>query len=413
MNRRRLAALAVAWLAGCAAGPRAAAPPDGRSPGAPAADRRVLATLAPGQEAIWRSVARELAATHGVRLVASWFMASLGEQCLVLEAPEFRSADELASRVAHHPGVSGASPVGSFEVLAAPAPDPYLHLQHAAAQLRLVAAQRLASGRGVTVAVVDTGLDLEHPELAGGVARASDFVGRAGGFTSDAHGTAVAGVLAARAGNGIGIVGVAPQASLWALKACWPETPEVRAARCDGYTLAQALDAAVVGGVDVVNLSLAGGRDLLVERLLREALRRGIVVVAAAEGDPPGFPASLSGVVAVHGWRGAAPLHADAPALPAGALAASGVDILTTVPRGGFDFLSGSSLAAAQASGVAALVLELRPELTPAEVADLLRETAAAAPDEPAARAVRLLDACAAVARAAGRADCADGAPPG
>jgi hypothetical protein len=398
------AAVCAALVAGCASGVAGA-------PGAPpaasaASERRLLATLAPGSEPIWRNVARELASLHGVELLASWHMASLGEQCLVLEAPAHRDPAELARRIAHHPRVTGASVVGHFRALA-DAADPYLHLQSAVTRLRLIPAQRWASGRGVTVAVVDTGLDLEHPELAQRVTRANDFVGRGGGFTTDAHGTAVAGVLAARAGNGVGIVGVAPQASLWALKACWPETPSSTSAVCDGYTLAQALDAALAGGVDIVNLSLTGDPDALLARLVGQALRQGTLVVAAAEGSPPGFPASIPGVLAVHSWRGPGPIRADAPALPPGALTAPGVDVLTTVPHGGFDFLSGSSLAAAQASGVAALVLELRPKLPPAELVALLRESAAL--DETAtADGVRILDACGAVGRARGRTGCDD-----
>lgn len=391
-------ALAAAlWLVGCAVAPA----PEGPAPPAVGGERRLLATLRPGAEALWRNVARELGNLHGVALQASWFMASLGEQCLVLEAPLGKSPAEVASRIAHHPRLSGAAAVGRFRVLASGAGDPYSHLQRFAERIRLAPAHRLATGRGVTVAVVDTGLELEHPELAGRVVRASDFVGHGGGFTSDVHGTAVAGVLAARADNGVGIAGVAPEAELWALKACWQEPPTARTAVCDGYTLAQALDAAIVAGARVINLSLAGEPDALVERLVRQALARGAVVVAAAEGDPPEFPASIDGVLAVHAWSEEGPIRTDAPPLPGSALVAPGSDILTTVPRGGFDFLSGSSFAAAQASGVAALVLEVRPEMKPAEIGALLRDTAAAAPG-----GARLLDACAAVVRARGAGSC-------
>jgi hypothetical protein len=393
---RAFGVLAVAWLAaGCAGAPEARHPPAGG-----AADRRLLATLRAGSEALWRDVARELSNLHRVELAASWFMASLGEQCLVLEAPPGTSAEEIARRLAHHPRLSGATPVGRFRVVAGAGGDPYLHLQHFAARIRLSAAHRFATGRGVTVAVVDTGLELEHPELAGRVARASDFVER-GSFTSDVHGTAVAGVLAASADNGIGIVGVAPEAVLWALKACWQEPPAARTAVCDSYTLAQALDAAIVAGARVLNLSLAGEPDALIERLVRVALGRGIVVVAAAEGDPPAFPASIDRVLAVHAWNEAGPIRADAPPVPGTALVAPGSEILTTVPRGSFDFLSGSSFAAAQASGVAALVLEARPELGAAEVGELLRSSAAPVPG-----GVRMLDACAAVTQARGGGDC-------
>jgi hypothetical protein len=402
VKRFGAAVLLAALLAGCASSgvPR---PPPAES------DGRVLVTLRAGSEARWRTIARELTALTGARLEASWLMASLGEQCLVFAAPGGRSADEVAGRLRPHPEVSGASPVQRFRVLGEPAAglgDPYRHLQTMYGELRLAPAHRVATGRGVAVAVVDTGLDLEHPELARRIAGARDFVrGRGGSFTTDLHGTAVAGLIAAEAGNGIGIAGVAPEAELWALKACWQEAPQMRSAVCDSYTLAQALDFALTSGVRIVNLSLTGAPDLLLERLLEAARLRGTLVVAAAEGDPPSFPASAAGVLAVHGWAGESPVTAGAPRVPDDALVAPGVDLLTTVPRGGYDFFSGSSFAAAQASGVAALLLERHPGLAPEEIARLLRASAVPVVSGENLAALKL-DACAALALAGGRGSC-------
>jgi subtilisin family serine protease len=397
-------ALAAALVAGCAVVERGATAGAAHSRPDDARERQVLATLQPGNERIWSHVAEELRILHGVSLRASWFLRSLGEQCLVLEVPAGRAAAEVAVRLATHPRVATASPTRRFRLLAGE-DDPYAPLQSAEAPLRLAEAHRLATGRGVSVAVVDTGLELTHPDLVGRVRRAHDFAGRERGqFTSELHGTAVAGVIAARAGNGIGGLGVAPQADLWALRACWQEPAGARGAVCDSYTLAQALDLAVVEGARVVNLSLAGEPDALLERLVRTAIAKGAVVVTAAEGDPPDFPASVAGVVAVHAWPGERPRPPGAPPIPDGALVAPGVDILTTVPPGGFDFVSGSSFSAAQVSGVVALLLERAPGLAPAEVARLLAESATPASTAPAAP--RLVDACAALARALGRDTC-------
>ena len=368
----------------------------------PASSDRLLVTLTPGSEPLWRGVAHELEQLYGGQLVAAWFLQSIGEECLIFEAPPAQpgeDVDRLAGHLASHPRVSGVSRVQRYRLLGEPVADPYQPLQIVARTLRLDQAHRLATGRGVRVALIDTGIDLQHPDLSGRIARAADFVTQpAGKFAADVHGTEVAGVLAATGGNGIGLVGVAPEAEVWALRACWPEKPGAREAVCDSYSLVQALDFAIGAGVQVINLSLAGPRDALLERLLEEALRRGIVVVAAAEGDPPSFPAALPGVVAVYGWAESRPIPADAPAIPAGALAAPGIDVLTTVPGGGYDFVSGSSFSAAQASGVAALLLERDPKLRPAEVAALLLGSAVERRDTPGG-GIRLLDAFAAVTR--------------
>jgi hypothetical protein len=393
-----VAALALALLAGCGSLELAATPAE-----RPAAGQEILATLEPGNERIWSHVAGELEVLFGVRLRAAWMMRSLGEQCLLLDLPAGRDVAGTVAGLERHPRVATVTATRRFEVLGT-GDDPYAHLQVAAAPLQLALAHRVASGRGVSIAIVDTGLEIDHPDLAGRVRRASDFVGRErGAFTSEMHGTAVAGVVAARAGNGVGGVGVAPEAELWALRACWQEPATSRSAVCDSYTLAQALDLAIAEGARVVNLSLAGERDALVERLIRVALERKVVVIAAAEGAPPSFPASIPGVIAVHAWSGERPAPRGAR-IPDGALVAPGVDILTTVPRGGFDFVSGSSFSAAQASGVVALLLEQRPELGPAEIEELLRLSARPV---AAANGPRLLDACAALSRTLGRELCA------
>ena len=109
------------------------------------------------------------------------------------------------------------------------------------------------------VAVVDTGVDTNHPDLADRVVKTINFVeGGEKTFTSDQHGTAVAGVIGARADNGMGIYGIAPDADLLAVKACWHRRPGTSEASCSSWTLAKAIDFAIVERVRVLNLSLSG-----------------------------------------------------------------------------------------------------------------------------------------------------------
>jgi subtilisin family serine protease len=409
MTRLRLPALALALLA-CACAGTGAPAPEGVAPGAQAGVPQVMVMLAPAPPGLLASATAELERTYGLRTLYSWLMGSLGEQCVVFEVPGKRAVQDVARRLSSDPRVKSVQGIETFEVLAegpkSPWNDPYANLQHGADELHLQQAHRWATGKGVRIAVIDTGVDLDHPDLRGRVVKAQNFVDRGERtFTTDVHGTAMAGVIAAAANNEVGIVGVAPQAELYALKACWQQPPGAREAVCNSYTLAKAVDFAIVQGAQVLNFSLAGPPDPLLERLIRLALERGIVVVAAAPSGNAAraFPASLQGVI---GIAGSAPAEAgNGPPHEARSpfLEAPGVDILTTVPHGSYDFLSGSSLAAAQVSGVAALLLERNPKLTPAQLADLFRRTARRTPADTGPGQI---DACAALASAAGTGPC-------
>ncbi len=380
----------------------AAPPPLDQSTG-----RQVMITYPPGPPAVWARTSAELAEVYRLRIVWAWTMASLGEQCVVFEVPAGRPVDDLVRRLAADRRVSSAQAIATFETLAPHGgpggpegrSDPYAHLQHSSQALRLDQAHRLATGKGVRIAMVDTGVDFDHPDLRERVVGAKSFVDRGEqSFTTDFHGTAVAGVIAATANNNVGIAGVAPGARLYALKACWQQPPAAREAVCNSYTLAKAVDFAIVQGAQVLNFSLGGPPDPLLGRLIGHALSKGIVVVAADGGPSRDFPASFQGVIGIRGSdvKGGSPAPVAAGGGPK--LAAPAVDILTTVPKGSYDFFSGSSLAAAQVSGVAALLLERDPKATPARLAEVIRKTAR--PLNPTH--VIQVDACAAVASLAG-----------
>ena len=388
-------------LAGCAVVPAPGPETGVPDPALPPANRQVMVTYPPAPPSLLARNTAELAQMYGLRMVYAWTMESLGEQCVVFEVLRKQPAEEVVRRLSSDPRVGLAQTVETFHT---EAEDPYARLQHSSQTLRLNQAHQWATGRGVRVAVVDTGVDFDHPDLRGRVTKARNFVDRSeGSFTSDIHGTAVAGLIAATAGNDVGIVGVAPGAEIYALKACWQQPPGARQAVCNSYTLAKAVDYAITHGAQVLNFSLAGPPDPLLGKLIGNALSRGIVVVAADGGaSSRDFPASLQGVIGIvgsDGFKGGPVSPASAAVRPTrSALAAPSVDILTTTPHGSYDFFSGSSLAAAQVSGIAALLLEKNPKLRPAELAAVIRKTA-----HPLSSAtVGEVDACAAVASVAG-----------
>jgi len=188
-------------------------------------------------------------------------------------------------------------------------------------------------------------------------------------FDRDHHGTEVAGIIGAIADNHIGIVGMAPKARLSVYKACWYPSDSGASARCNSFTLAKALAAVMDTHARIVNLSLGGPADPLLSRLLQRMLERHVVIAALPpDGSLHGFPADVPGVIVVSSSGSAVD--------PPGVLNAPGNDILTTQPDGGYDFSSGSSMAAAQVSGIAALLVSLDPGLDGVAIRDLLARTA-------------------------------------
>ncbi len=291
-------------------------------------------------------LAQELARSHGLALRSDWPMPLLGVDCFVLRLPagDARSPAELADRVAQDPRVAWAQPIQLYQAQSA-VQEPLYPAQPVAQRWQLAELHRLSTGRGVKVAVIDSGVEARHPDLDGQLASIANFVD-AQPTPAERHGTAVAGIIAARADNQQGIAGVAPGVRLLGLRACWQAADQ--RTLCDSLSLAKALHAAVLDGAHIINLSLGGPPDRLLSALLDQALARGIAVVAAQPLRPDAFPAAHPGVLVVGG----------APPAPSGGVVAPGRDIPTTVPGGGWSLVSGSSFAAAHASGLLALLRE-------------------------------------------------------
>ncbi len=339
-------------------------------------------------------IAEQLASEHGLKLVAEWPMPSLGVDCFVMEVPPNDSPSNLAERLSADPRIESVQPVNLFHTLGYN--DPLYPLQPSAKLWHLTELHKVATGKNVMVAEIDTGVDLDHPDLRGQVALAQNFVDDSP-YVAETHGTAVAGIIVAHADNGLGIAGVAPQARLMVLRACWQEPGKSGAAFCSSFTLAKALQFALDQNAKVFNLSLTGLPDHLLERLLDAALARGATIVSAVDPrvDGGGFPASHAGVLAVTGD--------DDRNIANGVLVAPGRDIPTTIPGGRWDFVAGSSFAAAHVTGLVALLRELDPRIQPRQAHDALLPvgTSAVSSDRPA-----MVDACVAVARVAGTCAC-------
>lgn len=415
-----LALVALLWLAGCAT-PQlpatAGAPTLAQNP-----DRLLVVTLrnplAPGLRAAgstWRGwdwegqyrltasverATREIAEAHALNAVDAWPIRVLDVHCVVFALDPLQSREAVLRQLRADPRVESAQPLNQFQSLAAGYDDSQRDLQGSLETMQLEAAHRWSQGRGVRVAVIDTGVDVQHPELKGRIGAEHDFVLQPGAVPHrERHGTAVAGIIGARANNGEGIVGVAPAAELLVLKACWPLSAGTAEATCNSFTLARALAAAIDLDADILNLSLAGPADPLLSRMVAVAIARGSLVIAAVpqawtRGGRSIFPASVPGVIAVRA--------SETTGASDGVVPAPGQHVLAPAPGGSYDFQSGSSMAAAHVSGVAALLREQRPRLSPVELEPLLLEAANGAAHRPG------LNACRALARLLHREGCAD-----
>ena len=324
-----------------------------------------------GQRAV--SDLTSLKQSYGLREVSGWPIKALNVYCVVLEMPPGVSRDDLLKKLTKDSRVKLAQPLNDYAVYSDATPpdsthynDPYVNLQRGFVETNAAIAQTVSQGDGVHIAVIDTGVDTSHPDLKGRIDDMQNLVDdSAASFNHDSHGTEVAGIIAADADNHQGIVGIAPKATLSVYKACWYDTADA-GARCNTFTLAKALAAIIDTDARIVNLSLGGPADPLLDKLLDQLLDQGRIIVTALppSGNLDGFPDSAPGVIVVR--------VSGTSQAPAGIVSAPGTDILTTQPGGGYDFTSGSSMAAAHVSGIVALMLSLKPRLDAQQVHDVL-----------------------------------------
>ncbi|HLD00409.1 MAG TPA: S8 family peptidase [Candidatus Nanoarchaeia archaeon] len=235
------------------------------------------------------------------------------------------------------------------------------------------------TGNGVTVCVVDTGVDKDHPDLQANILGGQNFVAKGAVVDptkwddDNGHGTHVAGTIAA-ADNSIGVVGVASQASLLAAK--------VLNRQGSGYLsdVIAGIEYCVQNGAKVISMSLGTNSDVqAMHDAVDAADAAGVLLVAAAGNDyggPVSYPAAYASVVAVSATDSSDNLASFSSVGPEVELAAPGVNILSTWKDGGYATISGTSMATPHVSGVAALAWEANPLLSNVEIRSLLQSTA-------------------------------------
>jgi hypothetical protein len=252
----------------------------------------------------------------------------------------------------------------------APAGDP---AQYGLGKLRLPQAHGIAKGDNVLVAVIDSGIDAAHPELSGAIAQSYDATGDKAPIKPHTHGTAMASLIA---GHGK-LLGAAPRARILAIRAF---DPAGKSAEGTTFSILKGLNFAAANGARVINMSFAGPSDPAIQRSLEAARKKGIVLVAAAGNEgaksPPMYPAADPNVIAVSATDSDDLILEQSNRGNYIAVAAPGSQIMVAIPDGGYEMSSGTSHAAAEVSGIIALMLERKPGMTPDQARATLLATA-------------------------------------
>ena len=406
-------AAALLGAAGCAAPPVAVAPlAPAAPPQAPAPASATFRVLAAEQDAAaarrlivrWKP-GKEARKTDRGRLLRPMKLA----RAQVLEAADATQRDALLAALRADPDVELAEPDYTYHA-SATADDPMLAKQWGLPAINQFEAWDLSRGDAVTVAVVDTGVDLTHPDLQGQLVKGPDLVqGDDEPADDQGHGTHCAGTVAALTNNSLGMASVAPGAKVLAIK--------VLSATGQGSasTIADGVLAAVQGGAKVISLSLGGPSDSsLLRAAVAQAVQAGVVVVAAAGNDGTTqrmYPAAYPDVIAVgattsSNTRASFSNHGDWVTV-----AAPGASILSTRLGGGYGAMSGTSMAAPYVAGLAALIRASRPEWGVAQVREAIATTGAPVTGFEANPALRRIDAAAALRAAGGSAPTPTPAP--
>jgi subtilisin family serine protease len=243
--------------------------------------------------------------------------------------------------------------------------------QYVVPKLHLLEAHRITNGDDVLVAVIDSKIDGSHPDLAGVIADEYDALGTPG--PAHMHGTGMAGAIAAHSK----LVGVAPKVKLLAVRAF---SGTADGAQGTTFNILKGLDWAASKNARIVNMSFAGPPDPMFRDMLAKAHARGIVLIAAVGNagprSPPLYPAADPDVIGVTATDAEDRLLPQANRGPQVTVAAPGVQVLEPAPDAAYQVTTGTSVAAAHASGVAALLLARDPKLTPDQVRSRLIKSA-------------------------------------
>jgi subtilisin family serine protease len=244
--------------------------------------------------------------------------------------------------------------------------------QYTIEKLQLAEVHKVATGRNVLVAVIDSKVDAKHPDLADAIVEHYDAVGRQ--EQAHSHGTGMAGAIASHRK----LLGIAPGARILAVHAF--STSSRQSPEATTRQIIAGIEWAINKGARVINMSFAGPYDPMIQLAMRNAAAKGVILIAASGNmgakSPPLYPAADPHVIAVTATDDSDSLFTQAVRGPHVAVAAPGVDVVVPAPDDTYQLTTGTSVAAAHVSGVAALLLERHPSVDARTVLEVLTTTA-------------------------------------
>lgn len=318
------------------------------------------------------AVADGIARRERLQRLASQSLDLIGTTLYRYEIKDKRSVPAVITSLERYPQVAAVQPNYVYTLQQAGQNGHFVEEQYAVPKMHLAEAHMISNGEKTLVAVIDSGIDWTHPEISGAVARGFNAIG--GDWEKAQHGTEIAGIIASHAD----LTGVAPQARLLAVRA-FKAGGKVAVAG-ETFDILAGIEWAVKNKAQVINMSFAGPPDPDLSREVAEGSRRRVIFIAAVGNEgkatKPSYPAAYEDVIPVTATDRADAIFKDASRCATTCIAAPGVDIFAAAPAGAYKYDSGTSMAAAEVSGVVALLLDAKPGLDPKAVRDLLVQTA-------------------------------------
>ena len=325
---------------------------------------------------------RAAVAPLGLEVVASENIAITGSTAVRLRFTDGRTVQDVIRALAGIQFVAVAQPQYVYRLHqqggdttpasrgddSSPKGDP---AQYILEKLKISDVHRMVRGTNVTIAVIDSQIDAAHPDLEGVIAQRFSAVGAP--EKPHSHGTGMAGAIASHQR----LLGTAPGARLLAVHAF---STSAASPESTTFNILKSVDWSVREGARIINMSFAGPKDPSLERVLKLAYDKGIVLIAAAGNagakSPPLYPGADPNVIAVTATDAEDKLFTGANRGKYISVAAPGVEILVPAPEGEYQITTGTSVAAAEVSGIVALLLERNPKLTPADIRRILQMSA-------------------------------------